>query len=128
MLSVYGGSALRLLQAAYPDFAWQPWRFAFNPRKFWESPEVLSLFIEYAVAELGIRRPEDWYRISLGRIKKLGGLKVIEMAGGLHSALSKVVRVGLIDQSQCWLDISRCNLGQGSAHASLQEGLAASPR
>jgi len=90
LFELYEKDLPKLLASIYPNYNWQLWRF---PRKITEvlksDKETKKLF-DYLEKGLEIRRPEDWYRVTLEQLNDLGvGPFSKRIEGGLVTLLSK---------------------------------------
>ena len=98
----YNSSPLQILSSAYPDFNWQPWKFAKCPQNFWEDINNQKKFMDWASSELKIKDLSDWYAISHQVIiirnstnnkvftKVGGGSLLSQYSGSLSKLLSQI--------------------------------------
>jgi hypothetical protein len=73
VLYAYKDSVSRTLKATFPDHEWQEWRFPAAPNAFWESVANRRRFMDWASVQLGVKSMEDWERITIDQISKVGG-------------------------------------------------------
>lgn len=84
----------------YPEHNWIPWQFGKIQKFFWEDESnvkellkwisgLIALFPFVTLENLKIKKPEDWYNISLNQLYSLGCKTAIERNGGLFNLLSK---------------------------------------
>lgn len=72
---------------AYPEHEWLPWKFKKVSPSVGRDPEVVEKALSYVEKECEISQPEDWYQVTMTRLKKLKVMSIIQYAGGLHAAL-----------------------------------------
>ena len=65
LLDKYSGSLLLLLNHAYPNYEWLPWKFDKCPQNYWDDLKNQRKFMDWAATQLNIKEMEDWYKISL---------------------------------------------------------------
>ncbi len=56
-------SRIQALQECFPQYDWQPWRFAMTTPGFWHSRKNQLRYMEWLGQRLGYRRPSDWYAV-----------------------------------------------------------------
>eukprot|EP01127_Copromyxa_protea_P022675 TRINITY_DN8275_c0_g1_i1.p1 TRINITY_DN8275_c0_g1~~TRINITY_DN8275_c0_g1_i1.p1 ORF type:complete len:373 (-),score=48.76 TRINITY_DN8275_c0_g1_i1:19-1137(-) len=78
---------LDFLKVLYPNEDWIPGLFNKSPRLSWADPESTRKFLEYIAKELYIKKPEDWYRISVNQLKAIGAKGMLNHFGRLYDAL-----------------------------------------
>jgi len=71
LLSIYSKSLPKLLAVVYPDYDWQLWRFPRTMEQVLESEEELGKLFSIMEDALGIRRPEEWYRVTTEQLTAL---------------------------------------------------------
>jgi hypothetical protein len=69
----YEHSHIKALMAIYPDIPWQVWKFKQVPRGFWASIDNQRQFFLSIKSELKVINPEDWYKVGIYQVYKLGG-------------------------------------------------------
>ena len=67
--------------AIYPKHEWQLHRFATSPQGFWKDHAKVRKFLDSAAAQLDISSDEDWYRVSINQLQKLGGSGIDSIGG-----------------------------------------------
>ena len=93
LLSRFGNSMFGMLSAVYPEFAWDPLKFAKAPQKYWKSLANQRKFMEEVRVKIGIPSGEyeSWYKVSNRGLIDLGvGPLLNENGGSLVKLLSKV--------------------------------------
>ncbi|MBN4050257.1 hypothetical protein JYT28_00715 [Desulfobulbus sp. AH-315-M07] len=65
LLVKHGGSPLAVLRACFPEHEWLPWKFKQAPQGFWKKKDKRWDFMDWLGKELGFKRPQDWYTISV---------------------------------------------------------------
>lgn len=86
----YGNSLYAILRTVYPHYDWDPWRFSLLPRSTIGDSTVLKQAILHVEKNLSIEQPEDWYRVSLNQLKRLGVDALFRKSGGLVSVLERL--------------------------------------
>lgn len=128
LLRLFGGSPYKMLKALYPEHSWQPHLFKTSPRSYWETNRpAIENFFNFAAEQCGVTSLDDWYRVSLKQLKRLGGFQMIMRNGGLFTVLSalypdhkwdasKFSLKGSKKSSQRWLAqiVKKLFPGQGS--------------
>ena len=95
----YGGSLVRALRAAYPEFPWKSWKFCYTPPNFWNDVKNQIIFFEDLKQELGLEKDEEWYGIQPTEITSFkGGEEILELYGG---SLFKALRSCYPTQNWC---------------------------
>jgi hypothetical protein len=85
----YRGSLLKGLMQAYPEFEWQPWRFAHVPRKFWRDEHNVRSYARWIAEKLGITSQDDWYCVSKEAIMLIRSTPELKRGGSLIDWLQK---------------------------------------
>jgi hypothetical protein len=83
LLALHGNSLYATLKAAYPEHAWQPYRFVASPHNLHLHWSEVESFIKFAAKKLRVRAVEDWYRVSQDHLWRLGGGQLVAKNGGL---------------------------------------------
>src|SRR5690348_11404117 len=79
--------SFRALTSAFPEHNWQAWDFARTPRSITQDKNTLQQYLRFLEDKLQIKTMEDWYRVSMDQMKKLGGSHLILKNGGLSNVL-----------------------------------------
>eukprot|EP01128_Nolandella_sp_AFSM9_P008126 TRINITY_DN4682_c0_g1_i1.p1 TRINITY_DN4682_c0_g1~~TRINITY_DN4682_c0_g1_i1.p1 ORF type:complete len:585 (-),score=94.63 TRINITY_DN4682_c0_g1_i1:175-1866(-) len=87
LLLLFNHSPYKLLSSVYSTVEWKAHLFHSLPQDVWRDEEAVRDFLEYASEQLLIEKPQDWYRVSLSQLSKLGGKQIIQKNGGLSSLL-----------------------------------------
>lgn len=90
LLSRYNYSLSALLSSIYPGLPWKYERFKVLPKDSWRNIENVHGAIDHIAKSLDIRHLDDWYRVSLKQVKKLGFYHLFLMNGGLPSILASL--------------------------------------
>jgi hypothetical protein len=69
----YVGSISAIVSGVYPSHAWMLWKFDKVPKGYWSDMRNRKEFFDWAGAELGISRMEDWLKIRTEEVDRLGG-------------------------------------------------------
>jgi len=85
----YNKSLPALLAAIYPHYNWQLWRFPGKISQVLDNEEELVKFCSNMEASLGIREPEEWYRVTTAQLTNLKVPFFKANPGGLLTLLSK---------------------------------------
>lgn len=72
LLDQYDGNLPRLLQAVYPDYSFDSWKFSRRIGKVTKDPKALNDFLTQVESRLGIKNPSEWYRISPDQFAQMG--------------------------------------------------------
>jgi len=88
--NIYKKNFPKLLATVYPNFNWKLWKFPGRIGKVVQSDEDLRGLLDNLEVALGIRQPEDWYRVTS---EQLIEMKVPQLhksnPGGLVALLAK---------------------------------------
>jgi len=90
LLLKYKNSPLAALQAIYPEFRWQWWKFSNKPKGPWTDTKKAEEFLNVIAKRLQISQLDDWYRVSRKDLKTYRALHFVEKRGGLMKVLSQV--------------------------------------
>jgi hypothetical protein len=86
LLQKYKNSPFELLQLAYPEKEWNP--FKFSKYRFWTIPANRRLFFESLKNHLHFTSMEGFYNLSLEQFGQYGGWGLLQVFGGsLYKAL-----------------------------------------
>jgi len=93
ILQRYGKSLPRLLQAVYPEVAWETRRFPRAPKSYWETPENQRAYLEELARLLGFNKDdmEAWYKVNNQLIVDHGGRALLALHGNSLPALLTAV-------------------------------------
>jgi hypothetical protein len=70
----YNSSMIRMLESAYPNHEFLPWKFHVVPMSYWASLTSHQRFFDWASKQLGIVVMDNWYTdASREKIFALGG-------------------------------------------------------
>jgi hypothetical protein len=64
LLKKYNNSPWQVLETAYPEYEWLPWKFSRTPKNTWKSDKMVKKFFNWAGKQLGIKEPSDWYKMT----------------------------------------------------------------
>lgn len=93
LLSRYQGSLLRILSDVYPERKWSVVECLARPNaEYWDSIENRRLFFERAAERLGVKRPEDWKRVSEVEVTRIGGTQLLKRFDGAQNSLLEALR------------------------------------
>jgi hypothetical protein len=73
LLKLYNGSVLQLLESAFPEHTWLPWKFKQLPRSYWTVKENVDKYMGWLATELGMADMEDWYKVTKATFDKNHG-------------------------------------------------------
>jgi len=65
----WSASAINAVMECFPDYDWKEWLFTIAPRHFWQDPDNHRRYMKWLGQQLGIRRPADWYRVTVQDFK-----------------------------------------------------------
>jgi len=83
----FHGSMLSLLQATYPEVAWDPLKFNKAPQNYWSDEKTQRAFMEEISPKLGVKELSDWYKVSNQLLVDHGASGLLTRYGGSLSAL-----------------------------------------
>jgi len=90
LLSNYFNSSLiRALLSVYSSHSWQVWKFKRTPRFSWTKKHLFSFFSSLW-KDLKMKELEEWYKISMGVIKRLGASSVLKKMKDVRTSLSTI--------------------------------------
>eukprot|EP01127_Copromyxa_protea_P023209 TRINITY_DN8633_c0_g1_i1.p1 TRINITY_DN8633_c0_g1~~TRINITY_DN8633_c0_g1_i1.p1 ORF type:complete len:412 (+),score=83.11 TRINITY_DN8633_c0_g1_i1:54-1289(+) len=83
-------SIREVLVILYPSERWLDFKFSGLrvPKKTWTQPAKIREILQFIEVQLGVKDPDDWYRISKRQIEELGGKGLIKATGSLANALA----------------------------------------
>lgn len=73
LLNRYGSSIPLLLSSLFPEHDWKPWLFEETPNNFWVSRANRRRYIDWLAEQLGIKKTEDWYRVTYADFERHRG-------------------------------------------------------
>jgi hypothetical protein len=76
-LDKYGQSLLKALRSVYSEFEWNPLLFQQVPHGYWKSPENQRRFFDSISEQLGVKKQEDWFRVTNAQVEERGGNGVL---------------------------------------------------
>ncbi len=71
MAGIYKGMYL-MLSTVYPNYNWVPFNFKRAPRNLINDPKFVEIILKEVENKLIIINLEDWYRVSISQLQKLG--------------------------------------------------------
>lgn len=77
VLQNHGGSLIRSIQYAFPEYTWHPWLFETCPRNFWTQMENKKMYLEWLGAKFGIDIQQQWYQVRAVDISRNGGYALL---------------------------------------------------
>eukprot|EP01027_Heterolobosea_sp_BB2_P000282 GEZU01000413.1.p1 GENE.GEZU01000413.1~~GEZU01000413.1.p1 ORF type:complete len:468 (+),score=89.89 GEZU01000413.1:405-1808(+) len=82
LLSLYGGSLMRVLQTVYPEYHWNKFDSDRLPRNFFNDIGNQRLFMDKLGTKLDIKHLDDWYIVSTKDVLQNGGGRLLNIYGG----------------------------------------------
>jgi hypothetical protein len=79
-----------LLSLAFPEVAWQPWRFEPVPRGLWAHESHVRAYVRWLEGVLGVQERSDWYRVAYAHVARRHGAALLQRHGGLLGLLRRV--------------------------------------
>jgi hypothetical protein len=74
----YGNTLTDAMQDIYPHHTWYAWKFSQNVKpRFWESNTQERIVLDLLGNQLGFKRMEDWYNVTVKQIREKGGSKLL---------------------------------------------------
>jgi hypothetical protein len=89
LLSQLGDSPVALVKDYLPDYEWKEWLFPTVPNEFWDQPLNRWRYMHWLGEQLGVNRPEDWYRLTGPTIRRHRGTYVLKKFNYSPTALLK---------------------------------------
>jgi hypothetical protein len=89
LLSQLGDSPIALVKDYLPEYDWKEWLFPTVPNEFWDQPLNRWRYMHWLGQQLGVERPEDWYRITGPMIRRHRGTYVLKRFNYSPTALLK---------------------------------------
>jgi len=65
-------SIAQVLQTAFPEHKWLPWKFDITTRRFWSDRKNQLEFMEWLKEQMNLKTMEDLYKIKMSDITKHG--------------------------------------------------------
>jgi hypothetical protein len=90
LLTKYGDSPSKLIMSVYSKSNWQRWKFK-HLRKYWVNEDNRLAYMTWLGQELGFKKMEDWYNLTMQQIQSRGGSGLMEKYG--NSAAKLVMSV-----------------------------------
>lgn len=92
LLLKYSGLLSEVLNGVYKTNFWRPWLFPTVPTRYFNNNENLREYVEWIAKQLGIKKKEDWYDVTIKQLLKVGGYRGLMRSklGGLPEVLQKV--------------------------------------
>ena len=81
---------LRLLQSAYPEHTWYPWKFTRVAEHYWEDTSNCKQFLEYLKEQCDVKTDEDWGKVTHQEIRKHGGRALTEKYQSIPKMLAAI--------------------------------------
>jgi hypothetical protein len=80
-----------LLKTIYPEYKWDPFQFNRLPNNYWQK-DTLKEYFELVSERVGVKKEEDWYKVTHQQFKRIGGLaeSILHKYGSLVNALKVV--------------------------------------
>src|SRR5688500_14894323 len=72
LLNLYNGSLVHMFSSVYPEWNWNPSKFACTPRHFF-SPQQLQQFCHTYAQAHNMRELDDWYNVTEAEVNLGGG-------------------------------------------------------
>jgi hypothetical protein len=106
LLSLYDNSPSQMLMRLYPECDWQPWKFSYVPKGYWNDLKHQRVGLEKLAQQTDIHSVEDWDCISPNNIIRLGYGALLKLYKGQISAMLKSVY-----PEECWRHTSQEGAG-----------------
>jgi hypothetical protein len=90
LMDKYSGSFRNALQAMYPDFEWQQWRFVHVAKGYWKDPNNVRQYMDHITKEFDIKNLDDWYGFCDDHIIAYGGATLLKYYGSLFDLLKSI--------------------------------------
>lgn len=92
-------SVLHALQTVYPLHSWIGWKFRRVPQTFWKNQANQKQFFDWLGSELGYKKMDDWYNVTLEKIQQCGGAGLM----GTHFKDSPLTALKTLYPEHTWL-------------------------
>jgi hypothetical protein len=89
----YGGSPLTALRHFFPEYNWHDWLFERVSKTFWRRRENCQNYMSWLGEQLGFKKPEDWYRVTVKDFKRHHGISMLKSYSSGGSILSAITDV-----------------------------------
>ena len=63
--NIYSESPTRIVTNILPEYDWYIWKFQMTPMGFWNDDSNKIKYLKWFEMQMGIKKPEDWYSISI---------------------------------------------------------------
>ena len=63
--NIYSESPTRIVTTILPEYDWYIWKFQMTPMGFWNDDSNKIKYLKWFERQMGIKKPEDWYSISI---------------------------------------------------------------
>src|SRR3569623_603660 len=88
LYAYWKSSAVAAVQETFPNHEWNEWLFRQAPLRFWADQRNHRRYMTWLAAQLKIRRPEDWYRVSNADFERhKGGAFLLEYNSTISAAI-----------------------------------------
>lgn len=74
LVNIHGGSLVNILQHAYPEHVWLPWKFRAVPHRWWYDVSNRRKFLEWLRSTRNYSM-DDMYKLTKQEIDEAGGSK-----------------------------------------------------
>jgi len=91
LLPVFGNNLMWMLKGVYTDHTWINWKFTKLQRPPWQVGESQEGYLNLLGKELGVKKMDDWYKITAESIKRKGGHSILSKFGGSGSKMLQAV-------------------------------------
>ena len=71
----------------YPEKEWDVFKLPSKPSNFWNDTSNHKVFLDYFAQENNISSIDDWYKITIGDIKRAGGSSILKKYTSLYECL-----------------------------------------
>jgi hypothetical protein len=89
LLHMYRHFIGKMLEAIFPEFHWQMWRFERVPKNFWDKEDHVKEYLTWLADKLQIEILEDWHKISREQLQPFKTVSLLMKYGGLIPLLAK---------------------------------------
>lgn len=100
MLNYYHNSLQKMIKDLYPNHEWRDWRFNRISVGSWKIEKTISDMIGDLETKFHVKKPEDWYRVSLNQVYQQGAKYLIGKYGTLQQVLQKIYPLHQWDSSR----------------------------
>lgn len=70
LTNYYKASPVGIVTKILPEFDWKIWKFQMTPMGYWEDDKNKIKYLKWLEEKIGIKKPYDWYEVSINHFKE----------------------------------------------------------